>query len=1097
MKFKTRFRQAHHSRWLVKLLATGVLLTTILVNAEAQKPKKTGAIMRSISYEMPYGYVQVGNTDLCYSKEVTNYNNSYYHSIDIQGKFNSYYYGSTYGNHGYDVAIKVGNNSATYLDCRDGSTVNGVSFEAEVIAQADLARVCYYLTNTNDKDTVISLGIHADVMIGDNDSAPIVRKKDTTGSTYGLALLDGNGAQLCVLFGSGLPGVTGISDFWFGGWSLNSSPSEMVGNYYSGSNWMIENGSYDSGMGWCWKDRIIPAGETVIFSWLIGVGEVNLEPNSSFEVTPEDPEGWNDLSRLHVLTLEGDYESPAGLSGKIEYAVEDSEEWIALTEMIESGSTFTGEVRAMFDPTRSSHIIRFRTVDQVGNTTLLPSIVYPDVAFHNLSGITSMTYTGEALFQTGVTCDLAEEQYTLTNYQNNVNAGTASFNLDGVFPYTIGRKTYTFTINPQPLSGTISLTETEFVYNGQYFTPDWQFTNEAYANLEEGTDYNKVWSSNRLPGTGTLTVTGKNNYQGTLSANITIDKAPLTDALFTLTLPEEDITYDGQSHGASITKATGVGEATITYQKQGEAEATTTLPSEAGDYTIYLAFAEGSLYYGRESTQVGTFSIYSFNAEEWAILQTVLSQLSEMGWSQPWDVSQGMSSVSSLHGLTIERGHVTSLDLSGQNLTGDFPYSVLALSQLTSINLANNHLSGDVGTVTYTFAQEHPSQMGNVQVINISGNQFSGNIGLFANCFGSLTSLDASNNCLEDVYPVIPSTVTTLNIGKQTISRVVPVYLTNLSVETFASSVPSILLYDHASQSYTKNINLLCTTQDNSWGMTLAYQNGTLSIPYVSEPNAYYGESGDALNVAVVYNNGTHEGSTFQITLSFDQGDGNFDGQVNVLDLQTTINYIFENYKTRPFNFTAANLWEDELINVQDIICLVNLLISMDTADEEQTAGSRRLAPANGVADAVVYVQDNQLMINTCQAVAAFDFTVSGAYSMNIAKALSQAGFTFSMKKQADGLHIIGYSLNGASIPTGITKIGTFDTNAVSVRSVMLSDSDANAISASCDSSTTGLESVGKSTADETVTYDLQGRRVDSSHLRKGVYVKKGRIIVK
>ena len=70
----------------------------------------------------------------------------------------------------------------------------------------------------------------------------------------------------------------------------------------------------------------------MVFSYLIGVGEVNLEPNSTFEATPDDAEGWNDLSRSHKLTLEGTYESPAGLDGVIEYAVEDSEEWQPLTK---------------------------------------------------------------------------------------------------------------------------------------------------------------------------------------------------------------------------------------------------------------------------------------------------------------------------------------------------------------------------------------------------------------------------------------------------------------------------------------------------------------------------------------------------------------------------------------------------------------------------------------------------------------------------------------------------------------------------------------------------------------------------------------------
>lgn len=1011
--FKRRYRRL--GIWLLT-----AIFSSIVMNVDAQGGKKKVPVHRSISSSMPSGYSQVGATDLCYNKGVTSYNGSF-HSIDIQGKFETNYYGSTFSDCGYDVAIQVGNNTATYLDCQSGSTVNGVRFEAEVVAQAELARICYYLTNTNNEDVTISLGIHADVMIGNNDSAPIVRKLDTVGNTYGLALLDGNGAQLCVLFGAGLPGVTGVSDFWFGRWSSNSSASNMVGNYEQDSNWMVENGSYDSGMGWCWKNRTIPAGATVIFSWLIGVGDVKLEPNSSFEVTPEDPEGWNDLTRLHVLSLEGDYESPAGLSGKIEYAVEDSETWITLTDTLESGSTFTGEVRAMFNPELSTHTIRFRTVDQVGNTTLLPSIVYPDVAYHTVSGIMDKTYTGDSIFQTELTCNLSSDQYTTKNYHNNVHAGTASFNFEGVFPYTIGRKTYTFTINPQTLTGELALADTNFVYTGYTITPDWQFTNANYANLQSGSDYSASWTNNRLPGTGTLTVTGKGNYTGSLSANINIDKAQLRNNLFTLTLPDEDITYDEQSHGASISTSNGVGQPTITYQKQGETEVSTVQPTEAGDYTIYLAFADGSLYYGREKAEVGQFTIYEFNEEEWITLQSVLAQLTEMGWSQPWDISLGMKGVSLLHGITIEKGHITALDLSGLELTGQFPRAVLDLPQLQSLNLANNRLNG--------------------------------NLGQYASSMSGITSLDVSGNNFNEVMPMLPTTLTNVNLGNQTIDGIINLPLADLTSSYLADNVPNILLYNHALQTYSPNIRLLLTTADGYWGTRLVSQNGTVTLTAATTDNAYKGQSGDTLNVALLLDNGTREGSTFKMKLSFEQGDGNFDGQVNVLDLQTTLNYMFEEYATKPYNYTAANLWEDNIINVQDAVSLVNLLLDVNAVSASRNNTAKRVTERPSEASASVTIENGYLKIYSIVPVSAFDIMVSTNQQTEIESALKQMGFTCTSKWDGSNLHLVGYSLNGAEIPAGETAICALSSGIVSY--AMLANREANEISVSQNGGTT------------------------------------------
>lgn len=566
---------------------------------------------RSIRNFVPEGYTQLEGTQLYYSRKMGGvYVGSLsVGSIDLIGKFGDTYYSSTYGDYGYVVALRVDDNAASFADCLNGSIHNGVSFQADIEPQGEMARMYYTLTNTNDYDVHVSLGAYDDVYVGDNIAASITRKVDTQGNTYGISLADGGGAQLCVLFGAGLAGVTGVDDFWFGSYSINATANAVACNYSSGSNYMVENGNYDCGIGWGWKNRLIMAGQTVVYSYLIAIGDVNLEPNSNFEVTPDDPDGWNDLSRLHVLTLQGNYESPAGLNGKIEYAVENSEEWTALTEMLESGSSFTGEVRAMFDPTLSNHTIKFRTVDQVGNTTLLPSIVYPDVAFYSVSGIENMTFTGDSLFQTNLTCSLEEGYYALKNYQNNVNVGTASFNFEGVFPHTIGRKTYTFDILQAPLMGEIALSGNSIVYNGNPIIPEWSFTEANYASLKIDKDYTVEYLNNIMPGTATITVTGIGNYTGTLTKSFQIEKAPLAENQYKITLPEQTIGYDETGHGASIVVPEGAGVVTITYQKDGVSQ--TEPPIEPGVYDIYLEIAEGTLYQGIAKQKIGSFTIKS------------------------------------------------------------------------------------------------------------------------------------------------------------------------------------------------------------------------------------------------------------------------------------------------------------------------------------------------------------------------------------------------------------------------------------------------------------------------------------------------------
>ena len=441
-----------------------------------------------------------------------------------------------------------------------------------------------------------------------------------------------------------------------------------------------------------------------------------------------------------------------------------------------------------------------------------------------------------------------------------------------------------------------------------------------------------------------------------------------------------------------------------------------------------------------------------------------MPQLTEMGWSHSWDASQGMKSVSSIQGLNIEKGHVTGFDLANQNLSGTFPFAILALPQLQSINLANNKLSGDIGTATYAFAQQHPEQMANIKSLNISGNQLTGNVSLFANSFPSLTSLNASENCLEDVYPTISPSVTELDLSKQTIARIVPLHLANLSVDDIATKVPSILLYDHANQTWKTDINLQCTTDDNSWGMTMAYQNGQLSIPYVSEQNTYYGESGDTLNVAVLNNNGTREGSTFRIKLSFDEGDGNFDGQVNVLDLQTTINYMFEEYTNKPYNFTAANLWKDEVINVQDAVSLVNILLEGNSASAPARAynHAQRVTSITSGDDVTVFVADGKLVINAAVPVSSFDIVVATGSKFSMNEPITSAGFTCTVKHTDNEVHLVGYSLSGATLPVGENVLGTLNEGVVTYS--MLADAEANKITTTFGATPTGINSTTSDT---------------------------------
>lgn len=446
------------------------------------------------------------------------------------------------------------------------------------------------------------------------------------------------------------------------------------------------------------------------------------------------------------------------------------------------------------------------------------------------------------------------------------------------------------------------------------------------------------------------------------------------------------------------------------------------------------------------------------DTEEWIVLRDFYqSSNNGEGWTTKWDFSSTVPSVATLPGAIAFNGHVTMIDLSNNGLKGSFPVNFFALPYLEVLNLSNNRLTGDAGEAVDTYMQAHPNSTIAIKDIDISNNQLCGNIGQCVIPFTNLISLDASGNCFDEVTPMIPATVTTLNLGSQTIDRTLDLNLANLTGEYFLSQLPNILLYNHALQTYSNNIRLLCATADNTWSMRLICQNGQVTLSAVSNDNAFRGQSGDVLNIAKLNSDNTREGSTFRLKLSFEQGDGNFDGQINVLDLQTTINYMFEEYTTKPFNFTAANLWEDNIINVQDAVSLVNLLLEPASASARTQKKARRASEFSSEATASVFIEDGKLIVSSTVPVASFDIIVSSGQEWTMAEELSQIGFACMTRREGNQIHLIGYSLNGTTLPVGRTIIG--ETGKGTVSYAMLADQDAQEILTGINSTPTGISS--------------------------------------
>lgn len=1036
-----------------------------------KNPKKEKQPLKSVSNYLESGYNQVGDTRL-YLRQSYNF--------DFWGQFGEFFYGSTFANGGYQTALKVNDNYPQTIDAANPTEVYGIEFNTLFEAQGEMVKVSYVLKNISSENVNISLGTYADVQIGDNDCAPISRRINNDGSTYGLTMKDGSGAELCILFGAGIAGVSPVSDFWFGNYGGNSDPYNIVGEYHDSGNFMLENGSYDSAMGWCWKDRVIQPGDSATYSFLIGIGDVNLKPGLSYAATPDDPESWNDINLLHKINIEGIYSSPAGVDGRIEYAVEYPEMWQSLTETMPSGTEFSSFIEAYFDPSLKIHSIYLRIIDNVGNTTMLDPIQYIDVNHVDFDPFTDFTYDGQEHFQNVSTWEIESDKFMVSNYQNNINAGTAYFSIEGVYPETIGRKFCEFQIIPAPIEGKILLTNTEYDFTGYDIWPEYSLEGQVASLVDgngagSGGDYVIYAQDNHYAGNNArLIIEGRNNYQGTITSEpFTINKINWPEDWIRYWLPEADTTFDGNTHQADADDIDGMGEKIITYVSQNNISSTEA-PSEAGTYDVYLEYTEGPGIYAIPQRNIGQFSIYNLDEDDWKSLVALREELQKDNdkdnlWV--WEyLNEGITGVTRLkeYGLLdIEKGKIKKLWLGARYLKGVLPLSAFYFKNLEEIRLNYNELTGSIDILA-SLSETNPDALKSIKLIELNDNQLTGNAGVFA-LFQNLEYLDIGNNKISEVYPMLKPELD-LWYYNQTLDKTITLDLRNLDIESLAAQIPTIAFYNHSEQKYDTDHFSVWLHDKNDWHLRIKNDSGEIStISYGSFLRSYKGKSGDAVDIE--FGIGDYGICNLSGELFFSQGDVNFSATVDVLDVQTIILEILEdrfvdNHQCDqiPFNFTAANLFEDEAINVQDAVCLVNMLLENDPLARHSP---RRLSVSNtNNAEASVFALNGALYLSSETEIAAFDVIID-ASDIEIADI---PGMSLAKKTTNGKTRLIGYSPAGITLPAGTVKIG--DTSAESVSYAQLSDIAAKEVKVSLNNTASGISSVSSGNANASITAD-------------------------
>ena len=419
-------------------------------------------------------------------------------------------------------------------------------------------------------------------------------------------------------------------------------------------------------------------------------------------------------------------------------------------------------------------------------------------------------------------------------------------------------------------------------------------------------------------------------------------------------------------------------------------------------------------------------------------LKNLYSALDGENWTNvKWSFLSNGRQASDFPGVTFTepnemgQSYVQELDLVKNNMKGDVSNLTLYFPQLTSLNMYYNQLTGDVTNMV--------SELESLKTLDISYNMLTG-----------LTSL--------------PASVATLNKGYQFRGDNNQDYLSKLSAATVYISdkqsvgLPTIMTYDLKTNTNVPTTMYISERSTSSlsayYGQLVPHSGGSTSYytSWTNKPYTYEYAQDHEIYLR------TSDGTIYPAILKYETGDANMSGYTDLLDVQTTISKVLSPSVVSLFNKTAANTYNDEIINVQDVVCTVNIvlgkpIVSIEIPTEtgnhydQPLLASRRATPIPGGTGNILFVEGERLWLTNEAEVGAIEVELRGLQADEVSLALNRKEFQMaSLDIEGGSRHII-YSLSGKSVPVGTAAILRLSSDYTEVADAALSSVDAKSLS--------------------------------------------------
>ncbi len=592
-------------------------------------------------------------------------------------------------------------------------------------------------------------------------------------------------------------------------------------------------------------------------------------------------------------------------------------------------------------------------------------------------------------------------------------------------------------------------------------------------------------------------------------------KQTLTQDLIHLTCLNKETYFSGSPEAVYVDWFEGMGNYRVFYTDV-QGNRTTALPSAGGNYTISLEFEEGPYYLSATFNEVGTLTVKEIADEDFALLWDFYSKTYDFtkqkstwtgngggGAKANWQLIEGVKeSAAGIFGVKWNNGHVQEINLgTGTSLynlnANETPVSIFALPQVKKIEFANVEFYGNISDKVEEWLASGKTLSPTLEYLDLQRNKLEGNISTLANALPSLKTLDVHENRFSTLWPALPESLENVNISNQTITDIVAtVDLRDMTDSGFFSTLPSIIFYNPIARTYADNIKIGVQSQTNWSSFTVNY-NSSNDFD-ITGYCLWKGASGDIAKCS--YTDSKNKTTNFNAVFIYDMGDVDFNGAINVSDLQQTINYLFrDGYGDyNRYNFTAGDLNADNGINVLDVVQQVDLLLTNDIPTGAGSKSSKKQASTDTYA-ASLYCSDGKLILNTAQPIAALDIVLTSPSFMETTR------MAVGQHTQDDGqLHLVIYDISGKTLPTGETVLGNV-ADGSTISHAMLVDEDAQDITVALNNPEaqllTGIDELGVRSEELGVgndqsAYDLQGRKVNGQSLMVNGQLPKGILIV-